>query len=374
MTDALPTLDLLSRMSDRAIVGELAVSGQLTRAALAARTGLSKPTVSEGIRRLSADSVVEESGRQSGGRGRAGTYYRLRRAAGCALAVHAGPDGVVAETVDLAGEVVDRRMRSVGAHTRASRLGRALRDVVRSAIAGAPGPVSTVALSVADPVDQVSGRLVQLPDSPFLTGELAPADLLRDDLGGARLLLDNDVNWAAVAELRLGAARDLTDFVFLYLGQGLGAGLVMDGAVARGATGLAGEVSHVITRGPGGRAMRLVECFRAWGLTQPDSASIDLDRLAELWADRGAGRTIRTGVPAAVGGALASVTALLNPAAVVVGGPWSALPGLTEGIAAEFSTAAVVPAQLRVATVVEAAPLVGARTAALEGALLALTG
>ena len=374
MTDSLPTLDLLSRMSDRAIVGELAVSGQLTRAALAAKTGLSKPTVSEGIRRLSSGSVVEEAGRQSGGRGRAGTYYRLRPRAGCALAVHAGPQGVVAETVDLSGAVVDRRMRSVGTHTRASRLGRALSEVVRGAIAGAPGPVSTVALSVADPVDQVTGRLVQLPDSPFLTGELAPADLLRQDLRGARLLLDNDVNWAAVAEQRLGAARDLSDFVFLYLGQGLGAGLVMDGTIARGATGLAGEVSHVLTRGPGGRAMRLVECFRTWGLTQPDSAAIDLNRLSAMWNDRRAGRGVRTGVPVAVGGALASVTAMLNPAAVVVGGPWSRLPGLAEAIAAAFAAAAVVPAQLRVATVVEAAPLAGARTAALEGALLALTG
>jgi predicted NBD/HSP70 family sugar kinase len=367
-------LDLLSRMSDRAIVGELAGNGQLTRAALAARTGLSKPTVSEGIRRLFTDSVVEEAGRQSGGRGRAGTYYRLRRTAGCALAVHAGPDGVVAETIDLSGVVVDRRVRSVGSHTRAGRLGRALREVVRGAIAGAPGPVSTVALSIADPVDQVTGRLVQLRDSPFLTGELAPADLLRDDIGAARLLLDNDVNWAAVAEQRLGAARDLSDFVFLYLGQGLGAGLVMNGTVARGAAGLAGEVSHVVTRGPGGRAMRLVECFRAWGLTQPESAAIDLDRLAHLWADRRAGRGIRTGVPIAVGIALASVTAMLNPAAVVIGGPWSGLPGLAEAIAAEFSDAAVVSAEIRSATVVEEAPLAGARAAAHDGALLALTG
>ncbi len=277
----LPSLDLLRQITDGHVLDQLLAHPELTRAEIATRTGISRPTISESVRRLASTGLLAESGRQTGRRGRAGTFYRLREDAGVALALSAGPDGMVVETCDLRGTVAARLEREVPHPARSAELGPILVDTVSAALADAQGPVLGWALSVAGPVDQATGRLVQLPNSPFLLDELNPRQLV-GGLAGTELLVDNDVNWAAVAEHHEGSARDLDHFVYCYLGPGLGAALVSGGEVLHGHRGLAGELAHVLTVGPGGRALRLVECFGAWGLLQPESDAIDVPRLTEL--------------------------------------------------------------------------------------------
>ncbi|WP_253195678.1 ROK family protein [Streptomyces sp. JHA26] len=132
------------------------------------------------------------------------------------------------------------------------------------------GGLRTAVVSAADPVDRASGRLVQLPDAPFLVGALDPAAVLAPHVAG-RVLVDNDVNWAARAERHAGCAAGIDDFVYVHLGEGLGCAVVTDGAVRRGHHGLAGEIAHVCTAGPDGTAMPLTEVFAALGLRRPDS-------------------------------------------------------------------------------------------------------
>ena len=88
------------------------------------------------------------------------------------------------------------------------------------------------ALSVAGPVDKATGRLVHLPNAPFLTDELDARALLGDRLPG--LQIDNDVNWEALAEARTGHATDLDEFFYCHLGHGLGGAIVRDQQVAVG--------------------------------------------------------------------------------------------------------------------------------------------
>ena len=186
-------------------------------------------------------------------------------------------------------------------------------------------------ISAADPVDQLTGRLVELPHSPFLTGELAPAEVLADLLPEPPTV-DNDVNWAAVAEHRLGVATDLSEFVYCYLGAGLGLGLVSGGRVLHGHRGLAGELAHVPTSGPGGRTLRLVQCFAEWGLQRPGTAAIDVPALTRLLdGDGEADRGRRDEIVQAVGMALSGVAALLNPQVLVLGGPWGGSGGYRPG-------------------------------------------
>jgi predicted NBD/HSP70 family sugar kinase len=95
-------------------------------------------------------------------------------------------------------------------------------------------------VSEADPVDRRTGRLVQLPDAPFLVGELDPVEILAPLVAGP-VSVDNDVNWAARAERAAVDAGELDDFAYLYLGEGLGCAVVADGEVRRGHGGLAGR-------------------------------------------------------------------------------------------------------------------------------------
>ncbi|MGI8456937.1 MAG: ROK family protein [Propionibacteriaceae bacterium] len=359
----LPSLDLVRRLTDQHVLDALLANRQLTRAELAARTGISKPTISESVRRLTGAGLLVEAGAQVGSRGRAGTYYRIDPGLGVVLTASAGPDGVVVEVDALSRTPVARQSRPVPTPITEAQLGPILVAAIDAALPiGTPVLAATV--SLAGPVDQDTGRLVALPDSPFVLGELDPRALLGGRLGHT-LRIDNDVNWAALAEHRHGAATHLEHFAYCYLGPGLGAGLVQGGAVLHGARGLSGEISHVRTTGPGGRSLKLVECFRAWDLLLPGSSAIDLDRLGVvLTSTSPPDLQIADGVLTAVAGVIGSLTALLNPAAVLIGGPWSTVGDAAARIAERVDGEADVTTEVRLAALGTDAPLVGARGSA----------
>lgn len=370
---ALPTQTLLRELTDRHVVEQLLDAPALTRSEIAARTGISKPTISESVRRLSETGVLAEAGAQAARRGPAGTLYALGPGIGSAIAVSAGPDGVAVEVLDVRGRLVRRTQEPVEAPVRGADLGLVLRRSVQAAVDAAAGPMLAGTLSVAGPVDQPTGRLVHLTYSPFLTDELAPRDLLADLVPGLRV--DNDVNWAALAEHHHGKATDLTEFCYCYLGPGVGAAVVSRGSVVHGHRGLAGEIANILTTAPGGRSRRLIDCFAALGLVRAGSAVIDVERAYTVLAGRtAADRRTRTAIATALAGALSSVAALLNPEGVLIGGPWGRTAGFAELVAERVRETSAVATEVRPAGLGTDAPLVGARIEAVRAAQRALTG
>jgi predicted NBD/HSP70 family sugar kinase len=356
----MPSLDLLRSLTDEHVLRALMERRRLTRAELAAQTGISKPTVSESVRRLCAAGLVADTGERTSGRGRVGSYYALAREVGCALVLGVAPDGIHAEVVDPHGDVVAAADGPVGRPARPGRVLDVLSVVARRAAEGAARRLRLAVVSAADPVDRATGRLVHLPDAPFLVGELAPAEVLAGLVEGA-VLVDNDVNWAARAE-RAAAGAGLDDFAYLHLGEGLGCAVVNDGVVRRGHTGLVGEIAHVLTTGPGGRAVPFIDVFAGLGVRHPGSTAIDGDAL--LAAIRDDGQALAT-VSAAVGGVLAALVALADPELVVIGGTWGGAPVVLDAVAARFAD---LPRHVpvRSARLTERAALHGARAHALD--------
>ena len=273
MAPTKPTLELLRSLSDEHVLRALMAQRQATRAEIAAATGLSKPTVSESVRRLSAAGAVVDTGERTTGRGRVGTYYALPATTGCALVASLAPEGIVAEAIDVYGDVVARAQAPV---TRSPGAGQVARTLQRVAGEVGDGPFRLAVVSAADPVDRETGRLVELPDAPFLLGALdAPAVLgragrrpghrrQRRQLGGPRRARPR-----AASRLRLPVPRR-------------GPRLRGASATARSGAatpGLAGEIAHVVTVGPGGVAMRLTDVFAALGLRRPGSTAIDVPAL-----------------------------------------------------------------------------------------------
>lgn len=311
--------------TDRHVLTALLASGRLTRADIAVAAGVSKPTASESVRRLVEAGTLVEAGLKEGGRGRVGVYYELAPHAGLALALDAGPEGIVAECVDAAGELRHREDRMVGRSTDPAGLRAALSDVILATERAVGHDLPLRALSVAEPVDRSAARLVHLSGSPFVTGEVDLADLV-----GPHGVVDNDVHWAALAEMREKDAggdteeRDASSFVYVFLGTGLGAAVVDGGRLVTGARGLAGEIAHVLTSGPDGRAMRALDALDALGLLTPGGTAIDVPALRRGWQSEES----RTSLVSVVAGVLASTIALTEPADIVLGGPWADLDGL----------------------------------------------
>ena len=333
MAPVKPSLDLLRSLTDEHVLRALMAERQLTRAQLALRTGISKPTVSESIRRLSEAGLVRDTGERTRGRGRTGSYFALAGDLGTALVVSIAPGGVLAEIIDVRGDVSSRAMAQVARQARPAEVSRVLEAVVRRVQAG-NAPARLAVLSAADAVDRQTGRLVYLPDNPFLLGELSPRDVLKSFVDGP-VAVDNDVNWAARAEREAGDPGALDDFVYVYLGDGIGAAVVSDGEVRRGYTGLAGEMAHLVTWGPNGRAVAFINVFAQLGLRRPGSTAVDSEALLERAGGGSAdSRRLRTALGRAVCGALVAFVAIAEPGLFVLGGTWG--PALLDAIADQF--------------------------------------
>lgn len=357
--EALPTLDLLRRLTDGYVLAEL-VRAPATRAALAKATGLSKPTVSESVRRLSERGVLHEGALTQGGRGRAGTLVEVDDTAGAALAIHAGAGEVTAEVLDVRGQVRGRHTLAVDEPVREADLRGALDAAINEAFRAAgdiaQAPLRSIAVSVADPVDPHTGRVVDLPGSPFLIGDADLPGVLRPHLAhGGRLAIDNNVNWSALAELDLGVARDLSDVIHIHLGRGIGAAIVIDGRVVQGARGTAGEIAQLPWTGNATLVRRLSDL----GLAVPGQWRLDLD-LAERILRPDSTDPARDRFVEAIALACAGVVTFLDPQALILGGPLAANDWLREAIAARVNGMCALPIDVRHAQVDEA-PLSGAR-------------
>jgi predicted NBD/HSP70 family sugar kinase len=180
-------------------------------------------------------------------------------------------------------------------------------------------------------------------------------------------VVDNDVHWAARAERDSAVIHDgavLDNFAYLHLGDGLGCAVVSDSEVRRGARGIAGEISHLITRGPNGRAVRFTDVFAELKLRRPDSTAIDTDRLlaavdtATEHSDRA-----RAVLSVAISDVLTALVALSDPDLVIIGGNWG--PAVLDSVRTEFDRQPRhVP--LRPTALTTNAPLTGARDHALH--------
>lgn len=370
MSPPKPSPELLRSLTDEHVLRALMRQRRLTRAELAIATGMSKPAVGESVRRLAEAGVVANTGERTAGgrgRGRVGSYYALAVSVGTALAVSIAPEGVVAECVDAYGDTVSRAEDKIDRLAPAERIGKALRRAAAAARRDAGATPRLAVVSAAGPVDRATGRLIRLPDEPFLLGELDPAKIIAPHVDGP-VVVDNDVNWAAQAERDSAPAPApaLGDFTYVFLGDGLGAAVISDGTVIRGHAGFAGEIAHLITVGPQGQAMRLIEVFRVLDLRRPGSTAIDVDRL--LAAATGAqpqAAAIRQILSRAVSGILAAAVALADSGLILIGGSWGSHPLILEAIAAEAARLPR-PIPIQAATLTDEPALTGARADAVS--------
>ena len=151
-----------------------------------------------------------------------------------ALAVALDVDGTV-----LASSQVPSRASSVDELV--DSLARQIEDV--AARCGVDVKTAPVGLGLAGMVAR-SGLFAFSPHLPGASGANV-GELLAMALARRGVVVDNDANLAALAEGRWGAARDVTDFVMVTLGTGIGGGIVADGRLLRGAGGFAGEIGHM---------------------------------------------------------------------------------------------------------------------------------
>jgi len=327
------------------VLGEVVRHRTITRARLAEITGFTKTTVSNLVGVLAEAGLVREDGRvREGERGRPGVAVTISRDGAAGLGLEINVDYLAACVLDLSRRV--RYRDRVVADNRGEPPERVLAELgamAARAVAAAGHQGLTVAgAAVAVPGVLDRDRLRTAPNLGW--SDVAIADLLDAHLPALRLpaRLDNEANLAALGELWSGAA-DPGDFVYVSGEIGVGAGVVVDGRVFRGAHGSAGELGHVMVdpAGPpcpcGGhgcleQTAGQEHILRAAGLTSVDALVARLDA-----GDRTAQAAV-TRAGEALGAALTAAVNLLDPDTVILGGifsplgPWISAP-VTETLA-----------------------------------------
>lgn len=352
---------VLREATDRRLLDETIRQGRTTRAELAEATGYSRPTVSEAVRRLVAAGLLDATGlKETGRRGRVGTFYSLGARAGRVLALEIDQSGVHARAADLAGLTLSAVERPPTAPGDVEAVVASVRSAV-SAIGGGEGPLRAVAISIANPVDPATRETVPLAGTPFPEGLLSPAAMI-GDLVDAPVLVDNDVNLAALAEHRTGRAVGAASFAYVYVGAGLGVGLYIGDQLIRGAHGLAGEIGYL----PGAAETTIAGDLAAGGMGRSDAPSNDVTAvLGRL--DRGDEPTLRL-LTDAVGRAIISVAAVVDPELILLGGPVGTHPALLPRVRDRIAAAFPGPTRLDHGALGADAPLHGALHLAVEHA------
>ncbi|MGY0061754.1 ROK family transcriptional regulator [Streptomyces sp. LZ34] len=381
---------VLRAMNDRAALELLVAHGPLTRTRLGELTGLSKPTASQLLTRLEAAGLVRTTGNVTGRPGPNAQLYEINPAAAHVAALAVDQEGITAAVADITGRILGEHRVNAEATAESvrNRTGELVAEAVDGALAAAGltrGELRQTVIGTPGALDPHTGVLRYAPHLPGWQSRT-----MRDELAevlGTPLVIENDVNLAAVAEQHHGTAQDFDDFALVWADEGVGAAIVLGGTLLRGATGGAGEIGYMplpgapLARGGDDSAARpdagggfqklvgspaVVELAREHGIEAPTATKA----LAAALRTPGAGDAVLTELARRLATGLASVVAVVDPELVVLSGQVAQAGGerLRELVEAEMTGLALPRPRLRISAIEGDPILIGALQTALADA------
>ena len=352
---------LIRALNEQLLLSHIRQLGPCSRADLARRSGLSKPTVSLALANVERSGLVRIAGQRTGVPGRSARLYEIRPEAGFVLGLDIGHHYLRGALADLTSGIRAKhsaRTRTSSVRGRVSELIRladtlcadagVARNAITQTVIGSPGVYDPRRNAMA-----LTGGLSGLSRPAVLAG-------LREAFG-LDLVVENDVDAAALAERAHGHGREFGSFAFVWVGTGIGLGLVLDGRLHRGAHGVAGEIAYMpISEGPGmdeedarrrgmleaaGSAPAVVRAARRAGMR----GAVSAQRVFEA-AARGDERAaaVVAGEARLVAKAISAVVTVVDPELVVLGGGIGQAPGFADAVTAELRGLAPVLPEVRV--------------------------
>lgn len=328
-----------------AIVHTLRYRGPLSRSELARQLGVPRTQLTRYLAELFSSGLIHEPGLAPSTGGRKARLLQLNPKAGYIVAVDLGATSLDVAVTDMHVKVLAHESRAVDVAEGPTIILGMVTETARRLIQKlglAPDQVLGVGMGVPGPVDYRQGRTVSPPIMPGWN-QFPIKDHLSETFG-CPAYVDNDVNIMALGEQFAGLGRGVDNFIYVKIGTGIGAGIVVGGRLYRGSDGCAGDIGHIavdgsdvlcrcgnagcleaLAGGPGiaRRARLLAEAGRAPLVAEflkdhAELTSVDVGHLAAK-GDPGAMEVIReTG--RLVGKVLASVVNMFNPSLIVIGG------------------------------------------------------
>jgi predicted NBD/HSP70 family sugar kinase len=361
------------------VLRALRTAGPQRVADLMTRTGLSRPTVTQAISHLQHEGwVINCPDPDEPRMGRPAQLVQFNAGAGHVLGIDVGPHKVLAIVADLAGTVIAESR----ANTTAARTGNDVMVIVRSAMADAlqtagigTTQISSAALGTPGVVDVAQGTVKLSPSIPGWAQIPIIAEL-RDDLI-CPISIDNDVNLAVLAEHGQTGSPPPQTLVFIQWGTRMGAGILINGQVHRGAASAAGEIGFfdlAETPTPPGQLGAFEQMVGSGAITQLATAATAnpgfTDASAVLSAadagDADALAVVDT-IAARFARGIAPVLLVLDPDLVVIGGGVSTTgDALLAAVTRHLAARTLIPPQITLSGLGDRAVALGAIRRALD--------
>ena len=237
---------LLKDLNERTVLETIRDGSPISRAEISRRVGISKPTVSLALQSLVDAGLVRQAEEEPGGPSYGAVFFEPVAEAALVLGLDLGARFLRGALCDLRGEIRARQDVEI----QVSDAERAVEAILglRATLVEAAGLearlLDGVVLGVPGVIETPAGRLNLATNVAGLDGREFGSEL--QERLGLPVTLENDINLAALGEQRLGVARGVDNFVFLSVGTGFGAGLVLHGELHRGQHGAAGELDYAL--------------------------------------------------------------------------------------------------------------------------------
>ncbi len=373
----------LRRQNTALVLRSLRTDGAATRTELARRTGLAKATIGTIVAELGTGGAVSEDQSAPSGRGRPGRPVTLTGESIIGLGFEVNVDYLAAVALDLGGNTCVSTIRQVegaGPPSVAELL--SLATEIRDSLAHDGHQLVGATVAVPGLVEHDNRTIAWAPNLGWDAVDIAGQ--LESILGsGCPTTVDNDANCAALAEAAHGVSIDVENSLYITGTVGIGAGIVHDGRLLRGGAGFAGEVGHM----PIGDLARVCGCGRlgcwetavglramleAVGMEEENTPLQSALAVAERAAHDAQTRAALTSLGHNLGTGLATLAAVLDPAAIVLGGYFVPLgayvvPAAGAVLAERLPSASIHLPQIRLSSLGIHAAALGAAEGSLAG-------
>ncbi len=324
----------LRRLNEQRVLDTLGAQSTLTQAELARATGLSSATISNIVKSLTAQHRVQTAPVTSSGRRAQGVA--LLDVADVAAGIDFGRSNVRVVLAHPGFRLLDESFRSLSIGHFAEESIAVAAQMLAEACARTgikQQELLGAGIGVPGPIDHRNNMVIHGAILPEWVG-IDIAGQLRAALGIA-VMIDNDANLGALAQITWGEHQTCEDLCFLKIGTGIGSGLILNGALYYGHLGITGEIGHAtifdqgaICRCGNRGCLETVASTSTMTelLAQAEGRPISVEDVIER-ALSGDSATLRVidDAGVAVGHALANIANLINPEAMVIGGPLAPL-------------------------------------------------
>ena len=241
--DQIARLNTIRDINRQIVLNYVRDQSPISRAEIARQTDLHRSTVSVIVDELVEDGTIEEIGSGVSTGGRKPTLYRIRSGEPAAIGIDLTPRTTTIALADLAGNILEKEVFSTSPDIEF--MSSQIVDRVKKLTKCTGNEGIDIGFSVPGLVDQRSGEIFHVPYFDWRNWDICSRI---EAATGSKVIVENDANATALAELWFGQekVRKTDTFLMILVGEGIGTGIVFDGQVYRGEKGAGGEFGHMI--------------------------------------------------------------------------------------------------------------------------------